>query len=112
MKTIVIALVAAGAIAGVAQASPITDKQFVEASRCSGLASSENLGKLDTTSLDALLRAETPGRKDSVRVSAVTKMTAARRKADSVDGAAKAKLQAERAEVCTVFLNGGAAAAQ
>lgn len=103
MKAVVFALVAATSVAGVAHAG-ISDKEFVEASRCSALAASENLGKLDTTSLEALLRTEGADRKQSVRVSAITKMNATRRKADTADGAGKAKMLAERDQVCAPFL--------
>jgi len=103
MKAVLIALVAAGSIAGVAHAGA-TDKQFVEASRCSALAASENLGKLDTSAVDAFLRTESADRKASVRIDAVTKMNNARKKADSANGAAKMKLIAERDQVCAPFL--------
>lgn len=103
MKAVLIALVAAGSIAGVAHAGA-TDKQFVEASRCSALAASENLGKLDTSAVDAFLRAESADRKASVRIDAVTKMNNARKKADSANGNAKLKLIAERDQVCAPFI--------
>ncbi|PIB92704.1 hypothetical protein [Caulobacter sp. FWC2] len=103
MKAVLIALVAAGSIAGVAHAGA-TDKQFVEASRCSALAASENLGKLDTSAVDAFLRTESADRKASVRIDAVTKMNNTRKKADSADGNAKLKLIAERDQVCAPFL--------
>lgn len=110
MKEVVIALVAVS-FAGVAHAeSNVTDKQFLAASRCSALAASENLGKLDTTSLEAFLRTESAGRKPSVRVSATSEMIATRRKADSADGAKKAKLLAERQSVCAGFLTASQAA--
>lgn len=103
MKAVLIALVAAGSIAGVAHAGA-TDKQFVEASRCSALAASENLGKLDTSAVDAFLRTESVDRKASVRIDAVTKMNNARKKADSANGNAKLKLIAERDQVCAPFI--------
>ena len=103
MKAVIIALVAAGSIAGVAHASP-TDKQYVEASRCSALAASENLGKLDTTAIEAFLRNSAADQKSSTRVEAITKMNNARKKADSADGAAKAKLIAERDQICAPYM--------
>lgn len=103
MKAVLIALVAAGSIAGVAHAGA-TDKQFVEASRCSALAASENLGKLDTSAVDAFLRTEAADRKASVRIDAITKMNNTRKKADSADGNAKLKLIAERDQVCAPFI--------
>ena len=54
MKAFVIAAVVAASVAGGAQAagSGLSDLQFLKAARCRGLASSENLGKLDTASLE------------------------------------------------------------
>lgn len=107
MKAVVIALAAATAFAGVANASA-TDKEFVNASLCRGLAESENLGKLDTTALETFLRTEAAGRSDSVRVSAFTKMSGARKKADAADAGKKAKLIAERDQVCAPFITAAA----
>jgi hypothetical protein len=103
MKAVLIALVAAGSIAGVAHAGA-TDKQFVEASRCSALAASENLGKLDTTTVEAFLRSSAAEQKPSTRIDAVTKMNNARKKADSADGNAKLKLIAERDQICAPYI--------
>ncbi len=103
MKAVLIALVAAGSIAGVAHAGA-TDKQFVEASRCSALAASENLGKLDTAAVDAFLRNSAAEQKQSTRIEAVTKMNNARKKANSANGNAKLKLIAERDQVCAPFI--------
>lgn len=109
MKAVIIALVAAGSIAGVAHAGA-TDKQFVEASRCSALAASENLGKLDTTAVDAFLRNAAADQKSSTRIEAVTKMNNARKKADSAGEAAKAKLIAERDQICAPYIGSAQAA--
>lgn len=103
MKAVIIALVAAGSIAGVANAGA-SDKQFVEASRCSALAASENLGKLDTSAVEAFLRNSAADQKQSTRVEAVTKMNAARKKADSAGEGAKAKLIAERDQICAPYM--------
>jgi len=112
MKKVLVALVAVS-FAGVAHAeSGVSDKQFVEASRCSAMAASENLGKLDATAVEAFLRAEGPNRKSSVRASAVKEMIAARRKADTANGAKKAKLLAERQSLCAPFMASAQAAAQ
>lgn len=109
MKAIIIALVAAGSIAGVAHAGS-SDKQFVEASRCSALAASENLGKLDTTAVEAFLRNAAADQKQSTRIEAVTKMNNTRKKADSADGATKAKLIAERDQICAPYMGASQAA--
>jgi hypothetical protein len=108
MKAFVIAAVAAVSVAGAAEAatSGLSDLQFLKAARCRGLASSENLGKLDTASLDALLRNESAQRDLPVQTSANGRMTSARKEADAAAGDKKAKLIAERDEVCAPFMNG------
>ena len=112
MKKVLIAL-AAVSFAGAAHAqAALSDKQFVAASRCSAMAASENLGKLDTTALEALLRDQSADRKASVRLSATSEMIAARRKADTADGAKKTKLVAERQTLCAGFLTPAQTAAQ
>lgn len=109
MKAVIIALVAAGSIAGAAHAG-VSDKQFVEASRCSALAASENLGKLDTTAVDAFLSNAAAEQKSSTRIEAVTKMNNTRKKADSASGAAKAKLLVERDQICAPYMGATQAA--
>lgn len=112
MKKVLVGLVAVS-FAGIAHAeSSLSDKQFVAASRCSALAASENLGKLDTTALQAFLGEQSAGRKESVRATAVREMIATRRKADTAEGAKKAKLLAERQSDCAAFLTPTQAAAQ
>lgn len=103
MKAVIIGLVAASAVASVAHAG-VSSKQFVEASRCSALAASDNLGKLDTTAVEAFLRGAAAEQKYSVRVDAITKMNNTRRKADGATGSAKAKLLAEREQVCAPYM--------
>jgi hypothetical protein len=110
-KVLIVLAVASFAGAAHAQAS-VSDKQFVTASRCSALAASENLGKLDTTALEAFLREQSANRSSSVRVSATSEMISARRKADTAGGAKKAKLLAERESVCAGFLSPTSAAGQ
>lgn len=106
MKVLIIATVAAASLASAANAGSISDLQFLEAARCRGLASSENLGKLDTASLDALLRAEGGDRDLAVRTSAVSKIDSARKQADAADDKKKAKLLAERESKCAAYLGG------
>ncbi len=106
MKAFVIAAVVAASVAGAAQAAgSITDQQFLKAARCRGLAGSENLGKLDTTSLDTLLRTETGMRDLPVQTSASGRMASARKEADAATGDKKAKLIAERDSECAAFLS-------
>ncbi len=106
MKTLIIATLAAASLAGVAHAGSVTNLQFLEAARCRGLAGSENLGKLDTTSLDALLRAESGTRDPAALNSAQNKMKSAAKEADSADGDKKTKLLAEREKTCGAYMGG------
>jgi hypothetical protein len=105
MKTLIIATLAVTSLAGVAHAG-VSDFQFLEAARCRGLAVSEGLGKLDTTSIDTFLRDEAATRTLAVKASATRKMSEATKVADSADGDKKAKLLAEREGGCAVYLAG------
>jgi hypothetical protein len=106
MKTLIIATVAAASLASAAHAGSITNLQFLEAARCRGLASSDNLGKLDTASLDTFLRTEGSARDLAVRTSAKNKIDAARKEADAADGEKKTKLLAERDSNCGAYIGG------
>lgn len=106
MKTLIIVTVAAASLAGAAHAGSVTDLQFLEAARCRGLAVSENLGKLDTASLDALLRTEASTRDPAALNSAQNKLKAAQKEADAADGEKKTKLLAEREKNCGAYLGG------
>jgi hypothetical protein len=106
MKTLIIATVAAASLASAAHAGSITNLQFLEAARCRGLAGSENLGKLDTASLDTFLRTEGSARDLAVRTSAKNKIEAARKEADAADGEKKTKLLAEREGNCGAYIGG------
>jgi hypothetical protein len=106
MKTLITATLVAASLAGVAHASPVTNLQFLEAARCRGLAGSENLGKLDTTALDAFLRTEGGSRELATRVSAQKKIQAASKEADGADGEKKTKLLAERESLCGAYMGG------
>ena len=106
MKTLIIATVAVASLASAAHAGSTTNLQFLEAARCRGLAGSENLGKLDTASLDAFLRNEAGTRDPAALNSAQNKMKAAAKEADGADGEKKAKLLAERNGACAAYLGG------
>lgn len=106
MKALIIATVAFGSLAGVAQAG-VSNLSYLEAARCRGLAASENLGKLDTTALDAFLRAEGAERDLAVRTSAIKKIEAAQKEADGAEGEKKTKLLAQREGACGAYLAGG-----
>lgn len=108
MKSIIItAVIAASALTGVAQAAPtVSDKEFLQAARCRGLASSEGLGRADTTVVDQLLRAEGQARTLAVKASANNKINAAQAQGDKAQGAKKEKLLAERQGTCASWLQG------
>lgn len=108
MKTLIITTVAVAALASAVQAAPaITDRAYVEAARCRGLANSTGLGKLDTAQIDGLLRNEGGSRELGVRTQAINKMKGAEAEGDKADGEKKAKLLAEREKVCGGYLAGG-----
>ncbi|ADG10081.1 hypothetical protein B7G68_08200 [Caulobacter segnis] len=106
MKALIITAVAFGAFAGAAQAG-VSNLDYLQAARCRGLAASENLGKLDTTALDAFLRDEGSARELAVRTSASNKMQAALKEANAADGEKKAKLLAQRDGACATYIAGG-----
>lgn len=106
MKALIIAAVALGSVASVAHAGA-SNLSYLEAARCRGLAASDNLGKLDTTALDAFLRAESPSRDLAVRTSANNRMQAALKEANAAEGDKKAKLIAKRDGDCATYIAGG-----
>lgn len=106
MKALIIATVAVASFAGVANAG-VSNFQYLEAARCRALASSENLGKLDTAAIDEFLRNEGSTRTLAVKTSAQNKMSGAAKDAASADGEKKAKLLAERDGACATYLGGG-----
>jgi hypothetical protein len=105
MKALIIATVAVASFAGVAHAG-VSDRQYLEVARCRGLAASENLGKLDTAAIDALLRDDGGTRSPAVRASALNKMSSAAKDAAAADGEQKTKLLAEREASCGGYLGG------
>lgn len=104
MKMLTIAVVTVSALAGVAQAAPVTNLQYLQAARCRGLAASEGLGKLDTAAIDAFLRTEGSARDLAVRTSAVNRMTSAMNEANKAEGGKKEELLAERGSQCGEWL--------
>jgi len=105
MKTLIIATIAVATFAGAAQAAPgASNLEYLQAARCRGLSVSEGLGKVDTTAVDAFLRAEGGPREIGVKTSAANKITAATKEGDKADGAKKEKLLAERQSLCGPWL--------
>lgn len=95
------AMLAAGSASA---ASKMSDLQYLQAARCRGLATSEALGKLDTTGLDAMLKQESASRAPAVRSSAQKKLISAREQGDAATAAEKGRLLAERASNCAIYL--------
>lgn len=111
VATIVAASALTSAFAGVAQAAPVSNLDFLHAARCRGLAASTGLGKLDTAGVDAFLRQETGSRELGVRASASNKMSSAQKEGDAAEGAKKEKLMAERSGECSAWLSSAATGA-
>ncbi|MBX3480270.1 MAG: hypothetical protein KF842_07710 [Caulobacter sp.] len=107
MKTLMItALVLTAATSTAVAAQPaarLTDSQFVKAARCKGLAKSEALGAMDTTGVDAVIKANKRGRSTHILDKAYNAQDEAQSEADRADDAAKADLIAERTGACEAF---------
>ena len=105
MKFAAIALAAVGlAVAGSAAAARFTDVDYLRASRCKGIAT--GLGA-DTTSLDALLKAERGSRIDTILRHGEEEADRAKRQA--ADANMKERLSAELASGCAAYTGAGAA---
>ena len=111
-KIFAAAVVVASLAAATAADARITDRDFIAANRCRGLAGAEALGKIDTAGLDALLRAETRGRAQFVADEADKARADAERQARRAanNDAEKARLTAERATLCDTVSQGGGSA--
>lgn len=97
-----IVLLAAGASASVAMAQPkATDSQFIQASRCAGLASSSNLGSVDT-SYDGWLKQNAGLRPDFITERAAQTRRAAQIQANRARGLEKQQLTSELG-ACSAF---------
>ncbi|CAN7431609.1 hypothetical protein LJR219_002792 [Phenylobacterium sp. LjRoot219] len=86
------------ASAGAAYAAPITDVDYLKASRCRGIAT--GLGA-DTTAINAYLKRAQPGRSPAVLTRADEEFAKAKRQGKGDDG--KARLQAELAGPCAAY---------
>jgi hypothetical protein len=104
MKFAAIALATLGlAVASSAAAAHFTDVDYLRASRCKGIAT--GLGA-DTTSLDALLKAEGRSRIDVILRHGEEEADRAKRQA--TDANMKDRLSAELASGCAAYTGGGA----
>jgi hypothetical protein len=97
-----IVLLAAGASASVSMAQPkATDSQFIQASRCAGLASSSNLGAVDA-GYDGWLKQNASGRPDFITERAASARRTAQTQANKARGLEKQQLTSELGS-CSVF---------
>lgn len=96
-----IILFAAGATAASAQPKA-SDAQYIQASRCAGLASSASLGG-DAGGYDGWLKANAEGRQPFIAERADQARRAAHLQANRAGDLEKQKLTAELASACSTF---------
>lgn len=98
-----IMMTAAFATAAEARARHLTDVEYLQAARCSGLAASGALGEVDTASIDAMLKEEGRGRTGFIVDKAHTTKVDAKRQAARAKPERKAGLQAELNGACARY---------
>ena len=94
-----IILFAAGATAAAAQPKA-SDSQYLQASRCAGLASSSNIGGTDAASYNTWLKSNGEGRSTFVTERAEQMRTTARSQANRASGLEKQQLSSELSGAC------------
>lgn len=95
----ILAATTATATAAFAEAR-LSDAEYIKAARCRGLAGSENLGVMDTASLDAMLKAQGRGRVGFIIDKADEARETAERAARRAGPEGKPGLLAQRATAC------------
>ena len=110
-KIILTAVIAAAAFAGAAQAGTAPTAAYLQAARCRGLATSEGLGAVDVTNIDAFMKQEGAGLDAKTRFALGSKISSAQKEGNRARGAAKDKLLAERSGACSAYLGGAATGA-
>lgn len=104
MKFTVFALAAGLLVAGSASASEkVTDVDFLKANRCKGLAA--GIGSVDTSGLDAYLKAEGRSRNVVILQRGEEEFDRAKRSARNAD--LKPRLTAELTGPCLAYMGGG-----
>jgi hypothetical protein len=99
--TPMIILLATGAAATAASAQPkASDAQYLQASRCAGLAASANLGGSDTATLDGWLKANSEGRSTFVTDRATQMRSQAKIQGNRASGLEKQQLTSELGGAC------------
>lgn len=104
------AAIAASAAPAFAEAGRWTDVEYLQASRCLGLAEAQELGPVDTAALMSRMKSQEAGRNPYLRDRGVTMRQDARRVGRTLGEAQKAKLLAERDGVCKAYLTTAVAA--
>lgn len=104
LHTALAAVLVASVGAPVLAAERISDGALLRASRCLGLAKSENLGVVETSTLAAFVKAQSRGREPLVRNRANAAEQTARSQAAKARDEAKARLIAERDGVCRTMV--------
>ena len=102
---IVLAATAATATAAMAETSRWSDGEYIKAARCRGIAGSQALGVVDTSALDALLKAQSRGRAPHIVEKADTSRADAERVAKRAGAERKAALIAERDGSCRAYMS-------
>ena len=97
---ILAATVAVAAVTPALAAPRISDKQYIQAARCQGLAKAPALGEADTQALDSLVKSQGQGRHPYIRDRADEARQAAGSEARRAGPEGKAVLIAERDGVC------------
>lgn len=103
----IVAVSAAPAFAGEAR---WTDRDYLLANRCLGLAESAALGETPTGDLAARIKSQAFGRGSAITDRGVSLKAEAARESKTKDEARKAKLISERDGVCKTFLTAQVAA--
>ena len=105
MRIALTAVVLTAAFATAAEArGSLSDVEYLQAARCSGLAASGAFGEMDTASLDAMLKAEGRGRAAYISDKADSNRADAKRVAARAKNGRKADLQAELSGACARYL--------
>ena len=99
-----IMLTAAVATAAQARANSLSDVEYLQAARCSGLAASGALGEMDTSAIDAMLKAESRGRVGYIVDKGAAAKSDAKRQATRAKDERRAGLQAELSGACARYL--------
>jgi hypothetical protein len=99
---IILCATAAAATAAVAQPKA-SDAQYMQASRCAGLASSANLGGADAAGYDGWLKANGEGRSTFVTDRAVQMRKTAKMQGNRASGLEKQQLTSELGGACANY---------